>query len=34
MDDKTCPNEVFIDARTIGDEDVYQKENDKHIHEK
>jgi hypothetical protein len=33
MDQKTCPNEVFINVRTIGDDDVYSKEDDEHIHE-
>ncbi len=33
MDEKTCPNGVFIGARTIRDEDVYFEEDDEHIHE-
>jgi hypothetical protein len=33
MDEKTCPNKVFIDARIVGGKDVYSKEDDEHIHE-
>jgi hypothetical protein len=33
MDEKTCRNEVFINVRTLGDENVYFKEDDEHIHE-